>query len=316
MSPYFPSLLVATTLLVALAHPLKAQSTLTGTVQNAQGSPVPFAILELPAHKLGVQADNEGHFSLPLPTALATTDSLTVSALGYVRRHVPVPAGATATLQLVALPVSLNEVVVRGTRAAPVVLGLLSGNFKETGFGQSGLSPTKHTGWQVARFFAPPAPAQLTEVSFFIKKNASSRCSESYRAPFRVRVYAVNDTDQSPGTDLLLTSVLVAATKPGWLTVDLRKYQLQMPTTGFYVAMEWVYTDEQYLCVSNYIEPTTKQRKQHIAYGQHLGGQRNTNQQTWYLASGYPWQRTRVSQMPNGSSLPPVDASIRATVQP
>ena len=275
--------LFAAALLTVLAHPLHAQRTLTGTVQDPQGAAVPFAVLELPTHKLGVQADDEGRFSLPLPAGLAPTDSLTVSALGYARQRVPVPAGTTATLQLAALPVSLNEVVVRGTRAAPVVLGTDLRFKSYSGFSQSGLSPAKHTGWQIARFFAPVTSGQLTEVSFFVKRHATSGCRDIYRAPFRVRVYAADGPNHTPGADLLLTSVLAAATKPGWLTIDLRQYQLPVDSSGFYVAMEWVYTDSQYLCANDYTDAVTKQKKQSVSYGLSLGGEIAENTQSWYL---------------------------------
>ncbi|WP_019948975.1 carboxypeptidase-like regulatory domain-containing protein [Hymenobacter aerophilus] len=299
--PFRP--LLAATLLVAAAQPLYAQRTLTGTVQDPQGAAVPFAVLELPAQKLGVQADDEGRFSLPLPAGLTPTDSLTVSALGYARRRVPVPAAATVALRLAALPVSLNEVVVRGTRAAPTVAGAQQVN-EAFSYSQSALSKEKNTGWQIAyRIDSPPA-GYLEAVKFFIKKRGLGNCKEGYQAPFRLRIYGLDSLNSLPGPDLLLTSVVSAASKPGWHTIDVRQFNIPVPAKGFYVAMEWIYTDDQFLCnYQTHVEGARKATTR-TSYGQMLAGAHSSGH-TYSHSAGRGWRKS------SGA-----DAAIQVLIQP
>ncbi|NVO84899.1 carboxypeptidase-like regulatory domain-containing protein [Hymenobacter terrestris] len=297
----------------ALAHPLQAQRVLTGTVQDGQRAAVPFAVLELSAQKLGVQADDEGHFSLPLPAGLTPTDSLTISALGYARRRVPVPAGATATLQLAALPVPLNEVVVRPGVAQWVGS---EGELKKRGggFGQNRLSQEVNTGWQIARLCQPPTNGYLTAVRFFV--NPSYNCGKTgLRAPFRVRVYAADGPDNAPGSDLLPVSVLAAADNRGWVSVDLSRYEIIFPLQGVYVAMEWVHTSDEFLCSYTSTSLETQQKTQSFSYGQSLAATQlpETVAQTWYYTFKYGW--LKFSSRNSGQNEVP-DAAIQAQFQP
>ncbi|MBW3128126.1 carboxypeptidase-like regulatory domain-containing protein [Hymenobacter profundi] len=166
----------------------QAPSIVTGTVQAAgTAEKIPFAVVEIPTRHLGVQADQEGYLSLSLPFGLTSSDSLTVSALGYQRRRVAMSAASRIMLQ--PLPITLREVVVHGTKAAPVVLGPQEKVGSSGGFGQSGLTTGKGTGWQVARFFAQPPTGQLTAVRFYVKPSTTSHCARQLlQAPFRVRV--------------------------------------------------------------------------------------------------------------------------------
>lgn len=290
--------------------------TLTGTVQEAATkTAVPYAVVELPTRHLGVQADQEGRFSLPLPPDLAPTDSLTVSALGYRRRRVAVAAAARVTLE--ALPLALQEVVVRGTQAAPVVLGPREKAGRNGGFGQNGLTADKRTGYQMARLFAQPPTGQLTAVRFYVKPGRATCARQLVQAPFRVRVYAADGPAGAPGTDLLTQTVLAAAAKPGWLTVDLTAFSLPTSASGFFVAMEWLYTDDRYFCQTTELNPTTKARTVATHYGQTLGGYWRPQDlgTTWYLATGYPWQKMRPLALPG---KPPQfdEPAIQAIIQP
>ncbi|MBT9392097.1 carboxypeptidase-like regulatory domain-containing protein [Hymenobacter sp. NST-14] len=310
---HFPTrcLLALAGLAILAVAPIHAQHTLTGTVQDERGAVVPFAVVELPAQKLGVQADDEGRFSFPLPAGLTSTDSLAVSALGYQRRRVAVPTGAAVSLRLAALPVSLNEVVVRPGVAEWVGF---NGEPKNFGYSQNGLSKDKNTGWQITRLCQPATDGYLTAVRFFVKPNHCSKTG--LRAPFRVRVYAADGPSGGPGTDLLLSSVLAAATRKGWVTVDLSRYGIDFPQQGVYVAMEWVYTSDEYLCSYTYTASDSRQKKTGFSYGQALAGQLVTaaTTQTWYYTVENGWRkfggRASSGQQPVG------DAGIQAQFQP
>lgn len=305
-------LLLSVALLLSLTQPLHAQRTLTGTVQDQQGAAIPFAVIELRSQQLGVQADDKGRFSLPLPAG-ADSDSLAVSALGYRLMRVVVPAAAGCTLQLAALPVALSEVVVRATAVATQWLGPEKGA-ERFGFGQSGLSAEKNAGWQIARYFSSAEAGYLTDARFYVKSDGFGDCSKTlYQAPFRVRVYAANGPGGSPGTDLLTRTVLVSAAKPGWVSVDLRPHNIAFPSEGLYVAMEWVYTSDQFFCTYQYTS-NTKEKKTATRYGQTLGGRPTAETQTWHLALGREWRKFRVPNTTGKTFIG--DAAIQAGFQP
>ncbi|OWP64362.1 hypothetical protein CDA63_04840 [Hymenobacter amundsenii] len=299
-------------LLAALMHPLYAQRTLTGIVQDPQGAAIPFAVVELPARKLGVQANDEGLFSFPLPAGLTPADSLTFSALGYERRRVAVPAEAAATLRLAALPVSLSEVVVRPGVAEWV--GFKGVPKSRGGYRQTILLREKNTGWQIARRCQPTADGYLTAVRFFV--NPSHDCGKTgLRAPFRVRVYAADGPGGSPGTDLLTTSVLAAATNRGWITVDMNRYTISFPQRGVYVAMEWLHTSDEFLCRSISYNPESHQKMEQVNYEQSLASALvpTAEAHTWYHTIDYGWVSFNRRFAEQSQIL---DAAIQARSQP
>ena len=277
--------------LLLLSAQSSAQSfLLTGAVVDAvSGQPVPFAVVEISTRHLGVQATEQGTFVLELPTALALTDSLRATSLGYHARSFAIPKASPCQLQLRAGVVALPEAVVRPP-SPPTVLGPGADGDK-AGFAQGKFRTVGSKGWQVARRFEQAPAGVVQAVRFYVKPNA--QCGKvSAKTPFRVRVYAADGPNGAPGTDLLTTSVLTAAPGKGWHEVDLLRYQLQVPTAGFYVAMEWLYTDEAFGCTYTYHNPETKEKKSDYAYGQSLGGYFDLSPPiTWYLSAGYPWQQ-------------------------
>ena len=195
--------------------PARAQtSSLTGTVVDAvSGQAVPFAVVEILTRHVGVQATEQGTFVLALPGALASADSLRVTSLGYYSRPFAVPVASPCRLPLRASAVALPEAVVRPP-GPPTVLGPTA-NGDHFGFSGSVVSAISSKGWQIARKFEPGSQGVIQAARFFIKPG--SHCEKtSLQAPFRVRVYAADGPNGSPGTDLLTTSVLTAASRKGW----------------------------------------------------------------------------------------------------
>ncbi|WP_345058691.1 hypothetical protein [Hymenobacter glaciei] len=138
------------------------------------------------------------------------------------------------------------------------------------------------------------------------------------QAPFRVRIYAADGPNGSPGTDLLTTSVLTAASRKGWHQVDLLLYQLAVPAAGFYVAMEWVYTDAKFGCEYIYNTSSEKEKKTGHSYGPSLGGYYDASpSSTWYLTTGHPWQPSLHRLIPGIPDKGEIsNAAIQALIQP
>lgn len=305
--------------LLALAAPtlLRAQAVrLTGVVLEAGSNrPIPFATIEMPTRQVGVQATEAGAFVLELPAALTAADSLRVASIGFVPRRVAVPTTSPCQLELRALPVPLAEVVVHGKLAPVVRLG--SGDDGDRyGFGNGKISAMGSSGWQIARQFLDCPAGYIQAVRFFLKPN--SQCGkQASRAPFRVRLYAADGPNGSPGTDLLTTSLLTAATKMGWHEVDVSKFQLRVPVGGFFVAMEWLYTNAEFGCEYKSTMMATNEKKTSYSYGQSLGGYLDDSpKQTWNLMAGRPWRLFNITLPQYGKGLGNQNAAIQAVIQP
>lgn len=303
--------------LVALAAPLALHAQappLTGTVvETSTGKPIPFATIELPARHLGVQATEAGTFVLNLPAPLNPTDSLRVASLGFAPRMLALPKTTPYRLELTALAVPLTEVVVRPSTTKPVRLGPEEDGDKY-GFANGKVQAMGSSGWQIARKFANGPVGAVQAVRFYVRPNVN--CGrQSVQAPFRVRVYAADGPGGSPGTDLLISSVLTTAARKGWHEVDLTNFQVRTPDAGFYVAMEWLYTSDSFGCEYTAIMQATKEKKTSYSYGQTLGGYIDeTLPVTWYLTAGYGWQQMLRRELP-GSKINQ-NAAIQAVVQP
>jgi TonB-dependent SusC/RagA subfamily outer membrane receptor len=115
------TVLLAAALVAPGAH---AQgTTVTGRVTAEGGSPVPFASVVLTGMGLGATTREDGVYSISVPAARATGQSvvLSVRAIGYQSASQNVtlsPGTVTANVQLTVNPLRLGEVVVTGAGTA------------------------------------------------------------------------------------------------------------------------------------------------------------------------------------------------------
>lgn len=299
-----------------LSAPVWAQSySLTGTVVDAgSGQPVPFAVIEILARHIGVQATEQGTFVLELPATLASVDSLQVTSLGYLSRQFAMPVASPCRLSLQASAVALPGAVVRPSPNAPVILGA-TGSDPSLRFRSSG-EAAQRGGHQIARFFPRTSSGYLQSVGFYMNNSLVATmgpCSSKVlnSAPFRVRIYAADGKSGTPGTDLLISTLLTAAPrKTGWFTVDLRSRNIRLPETGFYVAMEWVYTDAQYLCEFQVTNSSTKTKSTLIWYGQTLEATTEEKPLAWSYDVGRGWHQYPILRPDHGPENPMIQALV------
>src|SRR5688572_8431092 len=81
--------------------------TVTGTVRDANGNPVPFATVTETGSKNAVSADANGNFTIRIPA----NAQLSVSATGFTAQTIT-PAGTSANVSMVRSTGNLDEVVV------------------------------------------------------------------------------------------------------------------------------------------------------------------------------------------------------------
>src|SRR5215203_6951332 len=88
------SLLAVLVLFCALAY--GQARTITGTIRDANGDPVPFATVAEAGTKNAVSADANGNFTIKIPNDA----KLTVSATGFSAQTIT-PAGTSASVAMV-----------------------------------------------------------------------------------------------------------------------------------------------------------------------------------------------------------------------
>ncbi|MGN6616372.1 MAG: SusC/RagA family TonB-linked outer membrane protein [Ilyomonas sp.] len=95
-----------------MLQPIWAQNkTITGTVLDDKGQPIPGASILVTGSKTGTSANPDGTFSLSVPSSAT---SLQISSVGYTTQTVNISNTSTVSVSLVPQAGSLNEVVVTG----------------------------------------------------------------------------------------------------------------------------------------------------------------------------------------------------------
>ncbi|RYF64170.1 MAG: SusC/RagA family TonB-linked outer membrane protein, partial [Cytophagaceae bacterium] len=98
-------------LFVSLAARAQTRTSLSGTVNDEQGSGIPGISLLVKGTNIGTSTDATGAFRLNITSRTAI---LVVSGVGYLRQEVPVGTATTLSITLKEDPKSLDEVVVTG----------------------------------------------------------------------------------------------------------------------------------------------------------------------------------------------------------
>src|SRR5690606_338820 len=93
-----------------VARGLLVDITVTGTVKDANGEPIPGATVSVPGTNIGTATDLDGTYSLTVPEG----SSLSFSFIGYVTQMVEVGARSVIDIVLEEDMASLDEVVVIG----------------------------------------------------------------------------------------------------------------------------------------------------------------------------------------------------------
>ena len=290
---------VLSLLLLALALPLLSNAQdakMTGRiVDDKTKEPIPFASIGLKQEQTGALTNEYGFFQMAMPQK-NPQDSLIIMALGYFRKAVLVKPGIKVQDMIIEVPkraIELKEVKVTGGKVKDLALGSKSNT---PGEGMIQGMP----GSQYAFFVKNDKGKNLgnvRSVSFYIGDNGFPR------EPFRVRLYKADGNYNSPNTDLLSENIVVSAPKGGeWYTVDLTEYNIEAPKEGFFVAMEWIVSGDNFY--------TTNFMDNYTPYGQILRPTFEFKEaRTWNYTMGRGWSLITLAN--NGMRY---NAMIRAEV--
>ncbi|GAB2789320.1 hypothetical protein HNQ93_003184 [Hymenobacter luteus] len=265
-------------------------------VDEKTKEPIPFASIGLKEEQTGALTNEYGYFQIAMPEK-NPQDSLVVVALGYFHRAVLIKPGIKIQDMIIEVPkraIALKEVkVVSSAKIKNLDLGSKSST---PGEGMIQGMP----GSQYAFFVKNDKGKKLgnvRSVSFYIGENGFPR------EPFRVRLYKADGNYNSPNTDLLTENIVVSAPKGGeWYTIDLTQYNIEAPTEGFFVAMEWIVSGDKFY--------TTNFMDNYTPYGQILRPTFEFKEsRTWNYTIGRGWSLITLAN--NGQRY---NAMIRAEV--
>jgi len=207
-------------------------SQISGLILDAEsGQPVSFASVAWAAGQ-GMMAGFDGKFQLPADFGYT---HIVVSCVGYDTDTIEVKS-AYVQVNLIPKAIVLNTVVISHGKINLERFGAEK-KYAESTFGAI-------EGFQVANYIPHPDISEKYHVRnlLYSVKGGISGSSETKpkNSFFRVRIYGVG-TDGLPGKDMLEGNlVIIPDANNGWITVDISRYGLIMPTKGLFVAMEWI----------------------------------------------------------------------------
>lgn len=224
---------------------------LTGVISAATGNKqLAYVNIGIRKKDVGTASDEKGNFILALLQE-HLQDTVTFSAIGFHTAEVPVRdllASQPSRVKLSEKTTALQEVVVKSRKMKIRKLGV-TGRMP----GVWGV-PDKRESKDVFEFAnligIRNKPVELVSAHFYL---ASSVLDS---ALFRINLY--KDNNGYPGERLVEKSILQKfSTKDGWLTLDLRKYDLYL-TEDFFMGIEYLPEQDKY--------------RQAIAMGGKIGG--------------------------------------------
>jgi hypothetical protein len=211
--------------------------TISGRVLDAKTlSTAPYSTLEIKGKGIGWVTDSIGNFILEIPKdIISENDTLLIRSLGFSSTEVLLKSVLNNTSIEIKLRPSifqLDTIIIK-----PKANSFIKGVTVEKAKANSGSSE-----WgQVAVYMDNEDEVKgiIQNVSFFISSRGKPK------APFRIRFYERQD-DGSPGRDLIQENIIATPQKGNmWFKVDVSKYKIIVPKEGYFVAMEWIFTDKR-----------------------------------------------------------------------
>lgn len=229
-------------LLLLYRPTLLVGQTLRGRVQqDFTAAPVPFASVGVKGKPVGTVADAQGHFSFSDSPDLAEMDTVVVTCVGYqpARLVVRQLRQQPVTIRLRKQPRALREVVIQHRQLRRETLGH-TGKIGLAHWGVSSITQDSTRrrdmrGWEFGTFLTPAHNCYVDAFNVYIESNPFREVR------FRLLVYAVHD---GRPTELLFpddVQFVVRNQQMGWITVDLRPYNLQLQKKQkIAVAIQWL----------------------------------------------------------------------------
>lgn len=220
-------------LIVVLLFPFYTigQNTYTGTVSDKSNlTPIPYATVALQKENTGINADEQGNFSL-LSRNTKQNDTLIISSAGY----------ETFKMALSELPESMKFELLPKQILPNVSVSSkrLWKNIVLNDYGNCGtdyLSVQAYTAQYGQYIYSDTIGYLLSEVEIC---KYSIAIIDPDKSIFRLRFYAVDSLTGAPSYDITDSVIEIKSTERR-VTVHLDKYKIYVPGHDFFVAIEWL----------------------------------------------------------------------------
>lgn len=252
-----------TLLLLMTLFDCKSQNSIEGHIIDGNtGRDILFANVFIKNKKIGVISDQNGFFKLVVDK-MNDIDTLVISVLGYETKQISIKSffetKSKKKIHLFKDEIMLPEVsiVSHEIRKTKII-----GNYaKEQPEGRYYMRAGSHIAVHIPN--NKNEKLYLKNALFYIKNEGHPNTK------FRVHVYDICDSLGIPCNDILPVNKIVSAIKgEAWLEVDLTDYNIKLPETGIFVAMEWLPDSQEF----PYEVFFSNQEKASTNHGQILGG--------------------------------------------
>ncbi len=207
-------LLLTVTFLIFLFS-ANAQRTFEGTVKDPQQQPIPYCSIGIKNSRVATVANENGSFKLVVPDSLASSNII-FSAIGFFDRQIPQKELKTgAVVELKEKVISINEVVIKGTKLKEKTVGQQSRpmlTFSKM-FDQN--IPSVEQG----NIYDIYGQTLLKAYNFYIIPS-----SKFTSITLKLNIYTVKN--DLPDSSVLHKNITYRATTTGWQHIDLAPYQL------------------------------------------------------------------------------------------
>lgn len=129
----------------------------------------------------------------------------------------------------------------------------------------------------------------IQELKFYIKKSGTPN------KEFRVHLYALDQTKNNPGMELLPEAIYASGTIGNeWIFVDVSRYQIKYPSEGFFIAVEAM-PDSPSDTYITYKKMEFKSPQENVEFGATY--EKPKDNLTWHFRkysndTNYKWRRT------------------------
>jgi hypothetical protein len=254
---------------------------LTGTVRSMDNEqPIEYAGIRLKNSGKGAITDKNGNFSFQVKKS-ELIDSIEVSSLGYEKEEYIASGFTEGSNHVVYLKLKELKLQTVQINASDFRLKNI-GNHSIFSFGSIYIDTQ---GQQTALFIENKRgkKAIISSVSFYLsdKGNAES--------PFRVRIYERDSISGKPGKDLLKEMLIAKPKESGWFKIDVSQFNIDVPSEGFFVAIEGMYPNEYMRNNNPENEYNNDDAPVTISYGQRLGYSKKKGEDTWHYSLAHKW---------------------------
>jgi CubicO group peptidase (beta-lactamase class C family) len=211
-------------------------------------TPISYVNIGILNSSVGTISNHDGTFLIKIPEG-HRKDTVTFSALGFVRRHIPVQLlqeNKIINIFLNQKAEILGEVIVSSKKEKRKEFDL-GNRYYKGGLNMSSAEDAT-AGASVALLIQNKYPSFYEDLIYPVfLQDAKIRIADNTTGAFkiRVRLYDVDSLTGLPSNDLLNESiVLESQMKKGWLNFDLSKYNIQV-SGPFFIAFEWILEEDE-----------------------------------------------------------------------